>query len=108
MTNFESGRARARNAARFFSGATRPTLRKMGRGKPISSVRRVGSKRSRSTPRVHGRGLAGPRALDEGADARARAEREADLGIAGAGQGAEEARMKRSHLVAQPRELAVQ
>src|SRR3984893_17584176 len=52
MTTFEPGRSSARNAARFFSTARRPTLTKIGRGRSIAAAR-SGLKRSVSTPRVH-------------------------------------------------------
>src|SRR5208282_4951293 len=54
------GRSSARNAARFFSTETRPTLTKIGRGRSIAAAR-SGRKRSVSTPRVHIARCAKPR-----------------------------------------------
>jgi hypothetical protein len=53
-------RSSARNAARFFSTARRPTLTKIGRGRSIAAAR-SGVKRSVSTPRVHIAKCAKPR-----------------------------------------------
>jgi hypothetical protein len=52
ITTLLPGRSSARNAARFFSTATRPTVAKIGRGSP-RSIARSGRNRSVSTPRVH-------------------------------------------------------
>jgi len=60
MMTFVPGRSSERNASRFFSTATRPTVIKMGRAKP-SSIARSGLNRSVSTPRVHIPRLENPR-----------------------------------------------
>ena len=49
-TTFEPGRSSFRKASRFFSTATRPTERKIGRGRPRSASGR-GRKSAWSTPR---------------------------------------------------------
>ena len=63
-TTLEPGRSRRTNASMFFSTATRPTLRKMGRASPSSGSRspsRRGRNCSVSTPRVQKDRLRKPR-----------------------------------------------
>ncbi len=52
MTTLLPGSGRERNASRFFSGASRPTERNIGRGRPAyGSTDATGLKPERSTPR---------------------------------------------------------
>ena len=62
ITTLEPGRSSARNASRFFSTATRPTVMKIGLGKS-STAGSSGLNRSVSTPRVQVPSFLNPLAL---------------------------------------------
>ncbi len=79
-TTFEPGRSRARKAAMFFSGATRPTNRKTGRGRSRAPLFGRGWNIALSTPRDQRMRLRKPRAL-QFAFERRRRHHAADAGI---------------------------